>query len=240
MNEEQLRIDLAAAYRLTAHFGWDDLIYTHISAKIPGTEEYLINNYGMMFSEITASSLVKVNISGEIIGNGLINPAGFVIHSAIHKVRPDVGCILHTHSNAGVAVSSDSRGLLPISQTSTFIIPYLAYHDYMGIVLDQQEEILLQKNLADKKYLMLKNHGLLTVGNTVSDAFRAMHQFQKACEIQCMTDLSNVNLIPDDIVYGVSKTSSTFSRRLLPNPDKQLEWQALLRLLDKIDVSYKY
>lgn len=240
MNELELRIDLAAAYRLASHFGWDDLIYTHISAKIPNTDQYLINHYGMMFSEITASSLVKVNINGDVLDNGTINPAGFFVHKAVHTGRPDVGCVMHAHTNAGIAVSADKRGLLPVSQTSTVIIPHLGYHDYRGIVLDSEEEVLLQKSLGNKKYLMLRNHGLLTAGNTVSDAFCSMHQFQKACEIQTLTDLSNVNLISEDILISQQEKVSIFAHLTPPNPNKHLQWKALKRMLDKIDESYKY
>lgn len=185
--EWQLRCDLAAAYRLVALLGWSDLVFTHISARIPGPEHhFLINPYGLLFEEITASSLVKVDQQcRKLIDSPFpVNPAGFTIHSCIHDGRPDVGCVLHTHTRAGVAVSAQQCGVLPISQQSTFVIPQLAYHDYEGVALRDDEKPRLQKDLGDKTYLMLRNHGLLTVGPTVAEAFLAMYNFETACQIQ--------------------------------------------------------
>ncbi|MBV8619600.1 MAG: class II aldolase/adducin family protein [Curvibacter sp.] len=185
--EWQLRCDLAAAYRLVALLGWSDLVFTHISARIPGPEHhFLINPYGLLFEEITASSLVKVDQQcRKLIDSPFpVNPAGFTIHSCIHDGRPDVGCVLHTHTRAGVAVSAQQCGVLPISQQSTFVIPQLAYHDYEGVALRDDEKPRLQKDLGDKTYLMLRNHGLLTVGPTVPEAFLAMYTFETTCQIQ--------------------------------------------------------
>jgi ribulose-5-phosphate 4-epimerase/fuculose-1-phosphate aldolase len=185
--EWSLRVDLAACYRLIALHGWDDLVFTHISAKLPGPHEhFLINPYGLMFEEITASSLVKIDMDCRPLMPTpyKVNPAGFVIHSAIHAVREDAGCVLHTHTRAGVAVSAMKRGLLPISQPSTVILQSLAYHDYEGIAVRDDERARLQEHLGRANYLMLRNHGLLTVGRTIADAFLHMYTFESACQIQ--------------------------------------------------------
>ncbi|HCZ17868.1 MAG TPA: class II aldolase, partial [Candidatus Accumulibacter sp.] len=178
--EWEQRVNLAACYRLVALFGWDDLIFTHISARVPGPEHhFLINPYGLMFSEITASGLVKVDLEGKKVMDSPyeINPAGFTIHSAIHAAREDAQCVLHVHSVNGVAVSAQARGVLPISQHSIFVLPSLAYHDYEGVALNQDEKPRLVRDLGDKRFLMLRNHGLLTVGESVSEAFVAMYFF---------------------------------------------------------------
>src|SRR4249920_3197003 len=181
--ESQLRIDLAACYRLVALHGWTDLVFTHISARIPGPEHhFLINPYGLMFDEITASSLVRVDQHcNKVVDSPYpINPAGFVIHSCIHIARNDVRCVLHTHSRAGVAVSAQRRGVLPISQQSTFVLASLAYHDYEGVALRDDEKPRLQADLGDKTFLVLRNHGLLTASASVPDAFLAMYMFECA------------------------------------------------------------
>ena len=185
--EWQLRCDLAACYRLVAAYGWSDLVFTHVSARIPGPDHhFLINPYGLMFDEITASSLVKVDQDCRKLSESPfpVNPAGFVIHSAIHAVREDAGCVLHTHSRAGVAVSAQKGGVLPISQQSTFVLGSLAYHDYEGVALRDDEKSRLQADLGDANYLMLRNHGLLTVGRTIPDAFLNMYIFESTCRIQ--------------------------------------------------------
>ena len=185
--EWKLRVDLAAAYRLVALYGWSDLVFTHISARIPGPEHhFLINPYGLMFDEITASSLVKVDQGGNKLSESAfpVNPAGFTIHSCVHDARDDVGCVLHTHSRAGVGVSAQRGGLLPISQQATVIIPTLGYHDYEGIALYEAEKPRLRASLGTNTYLILRNHGLLTVGKTVADAFLAMYFLECACRIQ--------------------------------------------------------
>src|SRR5580692_10907147 len=189
MTERDIRIDLAACYRLVALFGWDDLVFTHISARVPGdTEAFLINPYGMLFEEITASSLVKVDAHGEKLSQTEwpVNPAGFVIHSAIHEARPDVACVLHTHTNAGVAVSAQRNGLLPISQIATIALSSLGYHDYEGIALRDDEKPRLVRDLGQNNALILRNHGLLTVGASVADAFVFMYALQSACEVQVL------------------------------------------------------
>src|SRR5580700_7036124 len=183
--ERAIRIDLAAAYRLVAHFHWDDLVFTHITARVPGdAHHFLINPYGMLFDEITASSLVKVDAAGNKVAPSPypINPAGFVIHSAIHDARPDVVCVLHVHTPQGVAVSAQKAGLLPISQQATVALASLGYHDYEGIALRDDEKSRLQSDLGANSCLILRNHGLLTIGETVADAFLSMYNLQRACE----------------------------------------------------------
>src|SRR5215475_7165854 len=196
--EWQLRVDLAACYRLVAHFHWDDLIFTHISARVPGPDHhFLINPYGMTFDEITASSLVKIDHDGRKVSASPyeITPAGFVIHSAIHAARDNAKCVLHTHSINGVAVSAQKGGVLPISQQSTFVLSSLAYHDYEGLALNPEEKPRLVRDLGDKHFLMLRNHGLLTVGPTVADAFVAMYTFEATCMIQVRAQAGGGELI---------------------------------------------
>src|SRR5678815_1690461 len=176
--EWQIRVDLAAAYRLVAHYGWDDLIFTHLSARVPGPEHhFLINAYGMMFQEITASGLVKVNLQGEIVMPSpyFINPAGFTIHSAVHAAREDALCVIHLHTDYGIAVSVQKNGLLPISQQSLFSLGSLAYHGYEGLALNEDEKSRLVADLGDNNNLILANHGLLTVGRTPAEAFLEMY-----------------------------------------------------------------
>ena len=189
--EWQLRCDLAACYRLVALYGMSDLVFTHISAKLPasvtgGEEQFLINPYGLLFDEITASSLVKVDMACNKLHESPfpVNPAGFTIHSAVHAARPDVACVLHTHTRAGVAVSAQQAGVLPISQQSTFVLASLAYHDYEGVAFRPDEGPRLQKDLGTANFLVLRNHGLLTCGPSVADAFLAMYTFENACRIQ--------------------------------------------------------
>src|SRR6266853_2059252 len=175
--EWEVRVDLAAAYRLVALYGWDDLIFTHISARVPGAEHhFLLNPYGMMFDEVTASSLVKVDLDGNKVMDSPyeVNPAGFTIHSAVHAARADALCVMHLHTDYGIAVSAQKQGLLPISQQSMFALASLAYHDYEGLALDDEEKPRLVRDLGDKTSMILRNHGLLTVGRTAAEAFLAM------------------------------------------------------------------
>src|SRR5271166_6569319 len=188
--EWQLRINLAATYRLVALYGWDDLIFTHISARIPGPEhQFLINPYGMMFEEITASSLVKVGMDGNPIGHSAysVNPAGFTIHSAVHEVREDAGCVMHLHTPDGTAVATSKEGLLPLNQTAQPVLPDLAYHDYEGVALDHDERPRLQKDLGTKNIMLLRNHGTLTAGKTCAEAFLRMYFLERACTMQVRT-----------------------------------------------------
>jgi ribulose-5-phosphate 4-epimerase/fuculose-1-phosphate aldolase len=238
-NEAQLRVDLAACYRLVALFGWDDLVFTHISARIPGKDHhFLINPYGMLFEEITASSLVKVDLSGEKVAPSphAINPAGFVIHSAIHAAREDVTCVLHLHTSAGVAVSAQKGGLLPVSQQATIVLASLGYHDYEGIALRDDEKPRLVRDLGTHTGLIRRNHGLLTVGATIADAFVAMFVLQRACEIQLLAQSGGSELIAVDprIVEGVKANVTAVTRGL----GGALAWPGLLRRLDRSSPGY--
>jgi ribulose-5-phosphate 4-epimerase/fuculose-1-phosphate aldolase len=238
--EWQLRCDLAACYRLVAAYGWSDLVFTHVSARIPGPEHhFLINPYGLMFDEITASSLVKIDQNANKLSDSPfpVNPAGFVIHSAIHEVRDDAGCVLHTHSRAGVAVSAQKGGVLPISQQSIFVLSSLAYHDYEGVALRDDEKPRLQADMGHANYLMLRNHGLLTVGRTIADAFMHMYGFENTCRIQIDAQAGG-ELVPVDpaIVKGAAQAAKTAT---LGQGAGALAWPALLRKLDRMDASYK-
>jgi len=237
--EWQLRCDLAAAYRLVAAYGWSDLVFTHISARIPGPEhQFLINPYGLMFDEITASSLVRVDQDCNKLSDSPfpVNPAGFVIHSAIHAVREDAGCVLHTHSRAGVAVSAQKCGVLPISQQSTFVLGSLAYHAYEGVALRDEEKPRLQADLGTANYLMLRNHGLLTVGRTIADAFLNMYIFESTCRIQLDAqaggELVHVNPKILEGIAGVMKTATA-------GQGANLAWPALLRKAERLDPGYR-
>ncbi len=238
--EWQLRTDLAACYRLVALYGWSDLVFTHISARIPGPEHhFLINPYGLMFDEITASSLVKVDQAcNKLIESPYpVNPAGFVIHSAIHAVREDAQCVLHTHTRAGIAVSAQKGGVLPISQQSTFVLASLAYHDYEGVAIRDDEKARLQADLGHANFLMLRNHGLLTVGTSVADAFLAMYTFENTCQIQIAAQAGGGELVQVDprIVDGVGHASRVQTGGL----GGRFVWPALLRKLDRTDPGYR-
>jgi ribulose-5-phosphate 4-epimerase/fuculose-1-phosphate aldolase len=238
--EHKLRVDLAACYRLTAHFHWDDLIFTHISARVPGPEHhFLINPYGMMFDEITASSLVKIDLAGRKVTDSPyeINPAGFTIHSAIHAAREDAKCVMHLHSLNGIAVSAQKHGVLPVSQQSIFVLASLAYHDYEGVALNEDEKPRLVRDLGDKSFFMLRNHGLLTVADTIPDAFLFMYLFEAACTIQVRAQAGGGELIPIDprIIAGAGAAA----RQVTRSAGGGLAWPGLLRRLDRIDPSYR-
>ena len=238
--EWNARVDLAACYRLVADFGWSDLVFTHITSRVPGTEDqFLINPYGMMFDEITASSLVKIDLHGNKIDDTPfpVNPAGFTIHSAIHAARHDLQCVLHTHSLNGVAVSAQAKGVLPLSQQSIFILSSLAYHDYEGVALNDEEKPRLVADFGDKTYLMLRNHGLLTVGRTVADAFLNMYVFEAACTIQVRAQSGGGELIaiPPAIISGAQQQARTVTKSL----GGMLAWPGLLRRLERKDASYR-
>ena len=211
------RVNLAACYRLVAHYGWDDLVDTHISARVPGPEHhFLINPYGLMFDEITASSLVKVDLDGNQLTKSQysINPAGFTIHSAIHEVREDAGCVLHLHTPDGTAVASCMEGLLPMNQTAQLVTHDLAYHDYEGIALDHDERPRLQKDLGNKNHMLLRNHGTLTVGRSVASAFERMFHLERACTMQVRTRMLGPTAYPVEQAV-IDKNTSVFA-----NPDR--------------------
>jgi len=237
--EWQLRVDLAAAYRLVALYGWDELIFTHLSARIPGAEHhFLINPFGMMFDEITASSLVRVDQDGNKLdpNDFDINPAGFTIHSAVHAVREDAHCVMHTHTTEGVAVSAQQEGLLALSQQSLFPLSSLSYHDYEGVALREDEKARLQADLGTTNFMILRNHGLLTVGSTVADTFLNMFILQRACEIQVATLAGNRALtpIPDGIVDTIKQQADQVTRGM----GGKLAWPGLLRKLDRVNPGY--
>jgi ribulose-5-phosphate 4-epimerase/fuculose-1-phosphate aldolase len=238
--EWQSRVDLAAAYRLVALHGWDDLIFTHISARIPGPEHhFLLNPYGMMFEEVTASSLVKIDLHGNKLMDtpDFINPAGFTIHSAVHKAREDALCVMHLHTRHGIAVSAQQDGLLPLSQQAMFALASLAYHDYEGLALDEQEKPRLVADFGDKKNLILRNHGLLTVGRTVAEAFLGMFLLERACEIQILAQAAGSELspIPKEIIGRVASQMDAVTVGM----GATLTWPGLLRKLDRIDPSFR-
>ncbi|RYX95370.1 MAG: class II aldolase/adducin family protein [Comamonadaceae bacterium] len=242
--EWQLRTDLAACYRLVAMYGWSDLVFTHITAKLPESvsgpdHQFLINPYGLMFDEITASSLVKVDMQCNKLHDSPfpVNPAGFVIHSAVHEARPDAGCVLHTHTRCGVAVSAQKHGILPISQQSTFVLASLAYHEYEGVAFRDEEKPRLQADLGKANFLVLRNHGLLTVGKTIADAFLAMYTFENTCRIQvdAQSGGSELTQVNPMIVKGVAEASRVQTGGL----GGAFVWPSLIRKLDRLDETYK-
>jgi ribulose-5-phosphate 4-epimerase/fuculose-1-phosphate aldolase len=245
--EWELRVQLAAAYRIVDLMGWSELIWTHTTVRVPGPEHhFLINPYGLRFDEVRASNLVKVDVNGNIIGDRVqeINPAGFVIHSAIHMSRPDVRCIMHTHTVAGMAIAALEDGLLPISMYALGYFERIGYHDFEGPSLDLDERKRLADNLADKNVLILRTHGLLTCGETVAQAFVRMYRLERACQVQLAAQSTGGKLVipprslceisaerSDDFL--VAEGDKGYSRN--PNP----EFAALVRLLDKRDPSYR-
>jgi len=236
--EWQTRVDLAAAYRLVALYGWDDLVFTHITAKVPGTEHFLINPYGMMFEEITASALVKIDKDGRKVVDSPypVNPAGFTIHSCVHGARKDAHCVMHTHSVNGVAVSAQKEGVLPISQQSFFVLSSLAYHDYEGVALLEDEKPRLVRDLGDKVFFMLRNHGLLTVGQTVAEAFVAMYIFEAACMVQVRAQSGGGDLI--HIPQKILDLAQAQVAKVTLGGGGALAWPALLRKLDRANPGY--
>jgi ribulose-5-phosphate 4-epimerase/fuculose-1-phosphate aldolase len=238
--EWAVRTDLAAAYRAVAFHGWDDLVFTHISARVPGPDHhFLINPYGMMFEEITASSLVKIDLAGNKVLESPfdINPAGFTIHSAVHEARADAHCVMHLHTMEGVAVSCQKAGLLPLSQQSLFPLSSLAYHAYEGVALNAEEKVRLVTDLGDKHNMILRNHGLLTCAENVADAFLYMYILQKACEVQVRAQSGGGELIPipQPIVDGIKKASKIVLRQ----SGGMIAWPGILRKLDRIDPSWR-
>jgi ribulose-5-phosphate 4-epimerase/fuculose-1-phosphate aldolase len=238
--EWQQRVDLAACYRLVALYGWDDLIFTHISARVPGPEHhFLLNPYGMLFDEISASSLVKVDLNGNPVmaSEYSINPAGFTIHSAVHAARENAQCVMHIHSVNGVAVSAQQQGVLPLSQQSIFVLASLAYHDYEGVALRDDEKPRLVDDLGDKHFLMLRNHGLLTVAETIPDAFLYMYLFEATCMIQVRAQSGGGDLvsIPPDII----RTAMAQAAQVTRQAGGALAWPGLLRKLDRLDPGYR-
>jgi ribulose-5-phosphate 4-epimerase/fuculose-1-phosphate aldolase len=240
--EWQTRVDLAAAYRLTAMYGYTEMIANHISCRVPSTHDhFLINPYGMLYEEIDASSLIKIDVDGNTLFNASdygVNAAGFVIHSAIHMARTDVDCVAHTHTPAGMAVSAMECGLLPLAQTSMRFL-HIAYHDFEGIADDVGERERLVADLGDHEAMILRNHGLLVVGRTIPAAFNLLYRMERACEVQVMALSCNTKLIypPQDVLEATF--DKVKPRPNLPNRNGELAWPALLRKLDRVDNSYR-
>ena len=246
--EWQARVQLAACYRLAAHYGWTDLIYTHISARVPGPENhYLLNPFGFMFDEITASSLVKIDLDGNNVGASphSIHRAGFVIHSAIHAARPDVHCVLHSHTRAGMAVSMMKGGLLPLTQHAQLFYGRVAYHGFEGFALDTDERSRLASDLGDKAIMFLRNHGTLVAASTVPEAFSMMWHLEKAMQAQVdgMASGQELTLPPKEVSENTARMG--FTSEPLPqytdgkSPLGWMEWPALTRMLDRMDPSYR-
>ena len=239
-SEWAVRLDLAACYRLASLFGWDDLVFTHMTARVPGTSDYLINPMGLMFDEVLASNLLKISADGEILQDqtGLgFNRAGFIIHGAVHEARPDVACVAHLHPIAGVAISCLEEGLLPLSQAALTLD--VAYHDYEGLALDMDERERLRDHLGARNHLIMRNHGLLTCGPTVAAAFLNMYDLQRACEIQLAAQGAGAKLgFPSPAVQARLKQQIAPPYDL-PALTERLGWPALLRKLEKLDPAYK-
>lgn len=234
--EWQARVDLAAAYQLTDLHGWSDLSSTHISARVPGQDAFLINPYGVMFGEITASSLLKVDHAGNLLApsDHPFNPAGFIIHGAIHMARPDVHCVMHTHTRAGIAVAMQEDGLLPVSQKALILMGFLAYHDFEGVVLEAGEQDRLVADLGDRRIMILRNHGLISVGASVAEAFVWMHRLEAACRYQVdgMAGGARLRVPPEDVRQ---RTIEQGLRILGPNGHARtgFEWPSIVRELER-------
>jgi ribulose-5-phosphate 4-epimerase/fuculose-1-phosphate aldolase len=238
--EKQARIELAACYRLFAELGWHELIYNHITVKVPETEHFLINPFGLMYREVTASNLVKIDLDGNILDDSPhpINPAGFIVHAAVHGARPDVGCVIHTHTSAGLAVACQAEGLLPLSFPAMFYTDRLAYHDFEGITVDTDECARLAEDLGDRYAMILRNHGLLACGRTLGDAFAEIYHLQRACEVQVAAQSTGAMLIfpPPEVGLKAAAQHDGLARSGTQN---QLMWQAMMRWMDRVDPGYR-
>lgn len=242
--EWQMRVSLAAAFRLVDLFGWSDLLATHLSARVPGGEEhFLINPFGVLFEEMTASALVKLDMEGNILSetNYPINPAGFTVHSAVHMMRDDVDCVIHTHTAAGLGIATQKDGLLPLTQQALAVMAHSGYHDYEGIAFDLAERESMGRDLGDNNVLFLRNHGLVTVGKTVGEAFMWMYRAERACRFQLAFQQAGAEptVIPQELI------DATFERNRHANspqgyrPIGVNEWPALLRKLDRENPGYE-
>ena len=240
--EAELRVQLAAAYRMVEHFGWNESIYGHLTVRVPGPERhFLINPFGLRYGEVTASNLVKITLEGEIVGRAEwpVNAAGYAIHGAIHKAAPDAHCVMHTHSPAGMAVAALECGLLPISLDATLFHGMVGYHDYEGAVVSEAEKARLVQDLGRNRALILRNHGLVTVGRTIAEAFLYLHRLETACKTQVDALAMNSALVhvPDEVCEKSLREIDAFS--LHANDIGALEFQAYMRMLDQTDAGYR-
>jgi ribulose-5-phosphate 4-epimerase/fuculose-1-phosphate aldolase len=238
-DEWQVRCELAAAYRLFAQLGWHELIYNHLTARVPGSEHFLINPFGLMYREITASKLVKIDLDGRKVEASPwnVNPAGFVVHSAVHAARPDAQCVMHTHTTAGQVVACQAGGLLPLSFNSMFYAGRVAYHDFEGITLDREECLRLAADLGDRNVMILRNHGLLVCGPSIGDAFADHYMLQRACEVQVAAQATGVPLVqPRDEI--AQRASAQYDRTARQGDQNTLLWDAMLRWAWEIDPSF--
>lgn len=237
--EWNTRVALAACYRLVHLSGWTDLVFTHISARVPGTEHFLLNAFGYAFDEVKASNLVRINLDGNVVdgSNAQIHKAGFVIHSAVHGARADAGCVIHTHSTAGMAISMLKDGLLPLSQHAQFFFGRLGYHDYEGLALELDERARLVRDLGPHPAMILRNHGLLVAGRDVPEAFSILHHLERACQAQlaAMATGAALNIPPEE----VSRKTAALGFGSEGAPFGEVEWPAMLRRLDRLDESYR-
>ncbi|MDB4511882.1 class II aldolase/adducin family protein [Arenicella sp.] len=245
MNKEEkaLRIELAACYRIFDFCDWDELIYNHITVKLPGDEgHFLINPYGLHYSEVTASNLVKVDITGNIVepSTHSVNPAGMLIHSAIHSARKDAHCIGHIHSDAGMTVACQQDGLRSDNFYSVLLNNQIAYHDFQGLSVDNSEKQDLIASIADKNFMILRSHGLLTCGRTVAEMFLRMMMLQRSCEIQVSVDQAGKAVVPvsDEVIARTEELLKVQMSMSKDQPIGQLEFNAMRRLIDKVDDSY--
>ena len=238
--EWALRVDLAACYRLATHYGWDDTIYTHISARLPGKGEYLVNAYGLTFDEVSASNLVKVDLKGKILDDEplfTINPAGFTIHSAIHAVRHDAQCVIHLHTNETIAVATQKKGLLPLSQYAMLVLPSLAYHHYEGLAVNDAEIGRLQEDLGNNHFFLLPNHGALTVGRSVGEALMRFGDLQRACEVQVMLQSTEQEMIP--VPHHLIETAKQQAHAVHSgSTGGEKSWPAMLRLAYRLNPDF--
>jgi ribulose-5-phosphate 4-epimerase/fuculose-1-phosphate aldolase len=239
--EWQLRCELAAAYRLFAHLGWHELIYNHLTVRVPGAEHFLINPFGLMYREVTASNLVKIDLEGRKVEPNPwpVNPAGFIVHSAVHAARPDVQCVMHSHTTAGQVVACQQGGLLPLSFNAMFHAGRVAYHDFEGITLEREECERLAADLGDRNVMILRNHGLLVCGPTIGDAFAEHYMLQRACEVQVAAQATGAALVqPRDEI--AQRASAQYDRTARKGDQNTLLWDAMLRWAWELDPAFSH
>ena len=240
--ERRIRTELACAYRLVEHFGWTELIYGHLTMRLPGSDHrFLINPFGLAYDEVTASNLIEIDLDGNVVnGDHEANFAGFVIHSAIHMADNDNHCVMHTHTRAGMAVAALEEGLLPISMAATTFFGEIAYHDYEGVSLYLDERGRLLEALGDRKAMILRNHGLLTVGSTVPEAFSRLYRLERACQIQIdAAAAGTLRVLGDDVAAKSGRDTNAFAGRGGNTGMGRLEFDALMRRMDRVDPSYR-